>query len=532
MAPRKIWKLSSVSERYRLLAPIAQGGMAEVFMGLQIGSAGFEKPVAIKRLLPSLTSDARIVEMFLDEARLIASVSHPNVCEIYDLFIEGGCYHIAMEYLEGSNLAALIEACKAKGIAVPTPLAIHIVARTAEGLSATHQLRRPDGSAIEIVHRDVSPDNIMLTFDGQVKLVDFGVARLASSPSRTEVGVVRGKCAYMSPEQVEAKSLDARSDVFSLGVVLHELLSGQPLFAEPLPYATMENVLALPIPEIERRRELPDEVRALVKRALERDPERRVRSARELAEGLEAALARSAVRPTGADLARFLGSVIDASKRSNSAALESLEGETTEKLARRERTEGDSTGEPIRRPGTIRYQAPHGRRWMRAAIAIASCISIAAAGVGAWFALGRGRATEGAPSAQVAPPAPLTRAEETARPAGGTSNLEDPRPPDSTAGGGVRAAEEDELRTAVADPGVAAPKVRSATKRTGKLTLDTVPWAHIYFGNRMLGTTPLVEVELPAGRQRLRAINPARHLDRTIDVRIRPRETTTEKLVW
>ncbi|HUS68886.1 MAG TPA: serine/threonine-protein kinase, partial [Kofleriaceae bacterium] len=212
----------AVSRRYQVLGQLDQGGMGEIFLARVSGAAGFSKEVVIKRLRRGLAAEPSYVARFLDEARMLASLSHPNVCQIHDLFVEGGEFYLAMEYLDGLPLAAL---------ARPLPLAMlcGLAAQVCEGLEYVHGLRRADGQPAGIVHRDVSPENVVVTVSGAAKIVDFGIARANDSARRTPCNMVRGKVAYMAPEQMRGQALDGRCDLYALGKVLEAAGDGDAL---------------------------------------------------------------------------------------------------------------------------------------------------------------------------------------------------------------------------------------------------------------------------------------------------------------
>ena len=213
--------------QYELLEQIAVGGMAEVFKGRVVAAEGFEKLVAIKRILPDLAEDERFVKMLLTEARIHSALSHRNIVQIHDLGIsEDGEYFIVLEYVEGYDLRMIIEQIHGAGEIIPEALSLHIAAEIAQGLHFAHELRGPDGQALGLVHRDVTPSNILISFAGEVKLSDFGLAKRRHD--RSVVGSLKGNLAYMSPEQAMQAELDRRTDIFSLGAVLFELLTGTP----------------------------------------------------------------------------------------------------------------------------------------------------------------------------------------------------------------------------------------------------------------------------------------------------------------
>ena len=209
--------------RYETVATLATGGMAEILLGRLVGPSGFERPVVIKRILRHLARQQAFVKMFLDDARIIATIRHPNVVHVQELGQQDGELYLVMEYLEGETLSALVRRLVARGEALDFGLAAHILAEACAGLNAAHELR--------IVHRDVSPQNVFITYDGHVKVIDFGIAKSADSIARTEAGQLKGKLEYMSPEQCRGEGVDPRSDTFSVGIVLYELTTKRRLFA-------------------------------------------------------------------------------------------------------------------------------------------------------------------------------------------------------------------------------------------------------------------------------------------------------------
>ncbi len=234
--------------RYELLKRIAAGGMGEVYLARQAGLEGFEKLLVVKVLLPNLAEDSEFIAMFLDEARIAARLDHPNIGQIYDLGEVDGAYYIAMEYIRGDDVVRLWKQARLKKKPVPMALAARIAADAAAGLDYAHKATGADNEPLNLVHRDVSPQNILVTFDGGVKLIDFGVAKAAGRMSHTTTGTIKGKYAYMSPEQISGGDIDHRSDVFALGVVLYEMLTSVRLFKRDTEVATLQAVSACDIP--------------------------------------------------------------------------------------------------------------------------------------------------------------------------------------------------------------------------------------------------------------------------------------------
>ncbi len=277
--------------KYSLVAKLATGGMAEIFLARLQGAAGFEKLVCVKRLLPHLSKDQQLVTMFLAEARIAAQISHPNVCSVFELGEIEGKHFIAMEYLEGLPLS-----CFRRTDMYPGHPEAGLVAglgiQACEGLHHAHNLRRPDGSLLEVVHRDVSANNLFATVDGVVKVLDFGIAKVQDASVRTTTGSVKGTYAYMAPEQLRGERLDRRTDVFALGAVLWELFARTHLFKRETDFLTFQAITTDPIPDIcEMRPDVPPELADVIARALSRDREQRWPTARAMGEALARAVA-------------------------------------------------------------------------------------------------------------------------------------------------------------------------------------------------------------------------------------------------
>jgi len=271
--------------RFLLVDRVAIGGMAEVFAAVRRGDPP-GRYYAVKRILPTLAEDRELVRMFLDEARLVVQLEHPGIVPVHELGRQEAGYYIAMDYVAGRDLRALVDRARTAGERLPVSLGAHVVWRVADALDHAHRRRDAKGAELRVVHRDVSPANVLVGFDGSVRIIDFGIAQAAfrSGPHRA---VLRGKFAYMSPEMVRGLPVDRRSDVFSLGVVLHELLTGERLFTGPTELAVMERVRAADVrPPSARNPAVSRALDAVVLRALAREPERRYAWASELRDAL------------------------------------------------------------------------------------------------------------------------------------------------------------------------------------------------------------------------------------------------------
>ncbi|MBK7865022.1 MAG: serine/threonine protein kinase [Archangiaceae bacterium] len=469
--------------------------MAELFLARITGEAGFEKTCVVKRVLPHLAASSEFVEMFLDEARTAARLDHPGIVQIFDLGREGDDYFIAMEYLAGEDLFAVFNRAAELGEPVPVEIALRLIASAAEALHSAHTHRRDDGTELGIVHRDISLSNLMLTYRGAVKVLDFGIARAADRVQRTSPGRVRGKVGYMSPEQTLGQSLDRRTDVWALGVCLYELLTSERLF----PGRAFEEVAArirtvdVPPPSL-RRRDVPAAVDTAVLRALARDPEARFSTAQQLAEELERQVA--GTTPT-AHLGRYLRHLFGDERAERqlrlSSAAEPSHRPPTLDLAAEGATETVSQTAPqleAAHPEAPRARAP--RRWWPGA---AAALLLAAALAGAW--VGRDRLAAVKPEAV----APLPEVAQQGAP---------PVEPTQTALAPAPAAPQEQVERPPAAPAPVARAVRPRPPRPaaarepravelGSLTLVTAPFAVASVAGRELGTTPLFRSPLPAG---------------------------------
>ncbi|MCA9516424.1 MAG: serine/threonine protein kinase [Myxococcales bacterium] len=274
--------------RYKLIRRVSLGGSAEIYKAKAFGERGFEKVVALKRILPHAEENPEFVRMFVDEAQLVAQLDHPLIAKLYELGHARGSTYIAMEYIYGRDLQELQRTLRDAGRTAPLALVAAVGAQAAEALAYAHAFVDTRGIPLRIVHRDVSPQNLMVTDAGAVKLIDFGIARFVGRDAVTETGVVKGKHAYMSPEQVRGQPLDGRSDLFSLGVILYELVTGRRLFKAESVIETLEQVTAGDVPPLGL--DCPPELRRWIMRCLSKRPEDRPRDGRVLAQGLRDAL--------------------------------------------------------------------------------------------------------------------------------------------------------------------------------------------------------------------------------------------------
>lgn len=296
--------------RYQLLRQLGAGGMAEVFLARQTAVAGFEKRVVVKRILPHLSTDERFIEMFLDEAKVAARIAHPNVVQIFDVGQINGRYFIAMEFVNGWDLSTLLRTCVRRGEPLPVHLAARICADVCAGLQAAHEYTDDSGRAQPIIHRDVSPHNVIISTEGQAKLADFGIAKAPDSKNRTPADGFKGKMMYMAPEQAnpaEGQVLDARADLFPMGLILYEALTLEHTFKRVNDFQTMRAMLEEPVPRLaDKLPGVPARAQAIIDRALARERDQRYPSAAALRSDLEALVADTGQRATGTDLAAWV----------------------------------------------------------------------------------------------------------------------------------------------------------------------------------------------------------------------------------
>jgi eukaryotic-like serine/threonine-protein kinase len=293
--------------RYEVLGHLGAGGMAEVLLARQRGPHGFERAVVIKRILPHLAADKELVELFLDEARIIANLRHPNLIQVLELGSDENGPYLVMEYLEGESLAGLCRRLALRDEELPPGLAAHIVAEACAGLHAAHETTTPDGQALELVHRDISPENIFVTYAGAVHVIDFGIAATTTRVSRTETGMVRGKVEYLAPEQVRGEPLDRRTDVFALGIVLFETASGRRAYRRPNHAQAMMAIVSEPAPRLAVVQPgAPAALDAICARALSKEPSDRFQTAADMRRELIAYIRRQTIEDGGERLARLM----------------------------------------------------------------------------------------------------------------------------------------------------------------------------------------------------------------------------------
>ena len=262
--------------KYYLLERINVGGMAEVFKAKTFGVEGFERLLAVKRILPNIAEDEEFITMFIDEAKIAVQLQHANIAQIFDLGKVDESFFIALEYVNGRDLRSIFDRMRNKAESLPIAMACYVIMQVCEGLDYAHNKRDAQGRELHLVHRDISPQNVLIGYEGECKLIDFGIAKAAGKASKTQAGILKGKFGYMSPEQVRGLPIDRRSDIFAVGIVLYELLTGERLFIGESDFSTLEKVRNVEIqPPSSYNKKIPQELERVVLKALARDPDDR-----------------------------------------------------------------------------------------------------------------------------------------------------------------------------------------------------------------------------------------------------------------
>ncbi len=313
--------------KYYLLDRIAAGGMAEVFRAKAFGVEGFERIVAVKRILPSIAADTDFITMFIDEAKLAVQLNHANIAQIFDLGKVGESYFIALEYVHGKDVRALFDRLVQLEERAPVELSCYVAMKICEGLDYAHHRRDPSGRPLELVHRDVSPQNMLISFEGDVKLIDFGIAKAAGKEGRTRAGILKGKFGYLSPEQVLGSEVDRRSDIFGVGIVLHELLTGERLFVGDSEFSTIEKVRSAEItPPHLVNGDVSEGLSRIVMKALSRNPNKRYQTALGLQDDLQRFLREQEEPFTRRELSAFMRDLFPEHAEDDQEAVGDLRG--------------------------------------------------------------------------------------------------------------------------------------------------------------------------------------------------------------
>ncbi len=567
------WSSGDAVGRYTLLAKIATGGMAEIWLAKQAGPRGFEKVVVIKRIVDSLSADPEFVEMFLDEARIAAQLNHPNIVQIYDLGEHAGAYYIAMEYLPGENLSAIARAAMKAGAMLPIAHAVKIVSAAAEGLGHAHSRHGVKGEHLNVVHRDVSPQNIIITYDGLVKLVDFGIAKAANRGSQTMGGQIKGKVAYMAPEQATGQVIDRRADLFSLAIVLYELVTKTRLFHREDQFQALTAVTsAEPVqPANVRNPEVPPELSHILSIALQKNPDDRYQDAAAFHSALEGWLKVQPNSPTANDIGEFMHKLFAQRINARAKLIETASmGELTPSAARdaiRNDTDHSMPGRTGNRTAMRAQPAP-----ARAALVlIPSALALVLAGILLARMLikrddprpadAQGQTTKGqstAPLPQIGtlvvetdPPgadvlvdganvgkSPVTLTDQKLGKYEISATMAGHKSMGTTltlaeAGGKAKVLLPLPVEVAEVKPAPAPQQPKKAPAppvAMGKLSISTQPWTKVMLNGKALGDTPLIDQPLPAGKHLLKLVNDEKGISTSVEVEVKAGQTTKKVL--
>jgi len=524
--------------RYTVIHRIARGGMAELFLAEASDLPSVRRVVVIKRMLPELARALGYREMFLNEARILAALGHPNVVQVIEVGQDGdgdsdgdggggGGPFIAMEHVEGESLATIMAVHQAPAAPLPLEHVLHLAGGILSGLHYLHERRDPDGRPLHLIHRDVSPRNVLCSYEGTVKLIDFGIARAANLPGATRHGSVKGTVPYMSPEQCRGLQLDRRTDVFSTGVILHEMTVGQRLFQGEGEFDLFKQIVEGQIPRPGAlRADCPPELEAVIMKALAKRPADRFQSAGDMLDAIEQLGRRLDLHPSTRAMRAFMhqrfaeriAAVQSVRERAAGGAAGALTGIT------RSAAGLDAVDQP-EVPPSVEAEVARPRRAARRRIgaAVLALAMLGGAGAIAWRLAARGgpaREVTGLPAAPS--PTPATAPPAPAAP--------ERRPPEAPGATPARAAS---LR---------APAVPAAPRRTraaaqpaagasggaGRLVLDSKPWCQVAIDGEPRGPTPLV-LELPAGPHRVVLSNEEFHIDRSAVIVVEPNQTVKRR---
>jgi serine/threonine-protein kinase len=534
--------------KYELISRLAAGGMAEIFLARTKSIQGFEKYLVIKKILRNRTSDPEFVRMFLDEARVAATLDHPNIVQIYDVGHVDSEYFIAMEYLRGHNLIEIVRAGAKLGYSKP-PLehVMSVLTGVCAGLHYAHDKRDFQGRPLDIVHRDVTPQNIVVSFDGAVKIVDFGIAKAATREVETLAGTLKGKIGYMSPEQCRGQSVDRRSDLFAVGIILYELTTGKRLYHERSDFETLKKIIEGPVPS---PRDIlpfyPAALNAIVSRCLQKNAEDRYQTARDLHADLDA-FARDNQLVTGTvPLAQYMERVFAdelAAQKGDSAGIAFAAASSTNA------SQPSYLGETSRRSSKVDVPLEAARRAhlvTRALQAVAAVLLVVAGGLFVWW---RTKPPEGmappqpiavapAPAPQAPPPAPTGAVPPAAAPGAAVPGAQPAPgapvaqlPPGATTAPGAAPG-------AVPVPGQPlAPVGPAHTKPAAKpgdahLTVASDPRCEVLVDGTPYGATPLIDLAVPAGKHVIILLNSQAGIKETQKVTLTTGQLWTRSFQW
>jgi serine/threonine protein kinase len=463
--------------QYILLEKVAAGGMAELFKAKKIGIEGFERVLAIKRILPHLSSDEEFINMFIAEAKLVARLSHKNIAQVYDFGKIGQNYFIAMEYIRGKDLRGILKRCNEKNIKLPVALTVFIAKEVSSALSYAHRQKDSMGRNLNIIHRDVSPQNILISYEGEVKVVDFGIAK-AGTHSKTITGVLKGKLSYMSPEQAWGKPIDHRSDIFSLGIVLYEMLTGERLFKGSTEINTLEKVREAKVEIFPSsiNANLPPELDVKVLKALAKEVTNRYQDASAMEADLGDTLFKLSSPDPAPLLKQFMHDLFQADIETEHKS-EMQEETMSIQFARKAKAEEMKSrkAETIKRTPGLQSPSQKKRKVFPYVISVSLVVSIIVAALMFW--INRSENT-----LFPVPVPPVVNTVETKKPEMQINKQTDKQ--------------QSEVRKTDIEEG------------RGGVTINAFPWADVYLNGKAYGTTPQTVRDLKAGTYKVRLQNP------------------------
>ena len=482
---------------YILLEKVASGGMAELFKAKKLGIEGFERVLAIKRILPHISSDKEFIDMFIAEAKLVAHLNHKNIGQIYDFGKIGENYFIAMEYIKGKDLRALLNRCEERNTTMPVELAVFIAKEVLSALGYAHKQKDSFGRDLKLIHRDVSPQNILISYEGEVKVIDFGIAK-AETQSHTKTGTIKGKLAYMSPEQAWGNPIDHRSDIFSLGIVIYEMITGKRLFKGTTEIKTLEMVREAKAETFSPSlvAVIPSELESIVMKALSKDVKSRYQDASDMERYLGSVLFELSSAAPGSILKKLMNDMfrdeIEAENRTVAEdATRSIKYENRVVSIPKESKENKPQVQLERKPQPVKKSFSY-------VLSGAALIFVLVAVFLIWPDItGEKRTSSLIPAEQVSNMA------DQKKPIPEATEQQAPLSQEQVAHPGQQNQKE-ESRESKEETTTKAP--REAVN--GSMTINAIPWAEIYINEKHYGTTPKTIETLKAGDYRVRLENP------------------------
>jgi serine/threonine-protein kinase len=517
--------------RYVLHYLLGRGGMGSVYLSRLVGAEGFERWVAVKQLHEHLADDPNIVSMFLDEARTSARLSHPNVVQVTDFGVEGRAPYLVMEYVSGENLSVINRRCRKRGTPLPIPLSVRVLAWACEGLHHAHELKDDAGQPMGLVHRDVSPQNVLVSYDGVVKVTDFGIAKVAHrAGSLTKPGQLKGKAAYMAPEQVQGLPIDRRADVFALGIVLYEATTGRRLFQSDNEFESLRRIKDGDItsPRIVDKL-FPEGLEQIVLRALATRAEDRYQTAREMQRDLEQFLGKSGDLVGSAELADFMEETFADRRKTREERLRAVPSSTSPRpsFVPNLDTPVSMTGVPPMVPGGSLFTAPGSRRRPWTLLAAVAAAALCLGGLTVWLFVGSSIDAEGVVGASVGAAGPIGDAGPAADAGRPARAIDAGGPAVAPAAGDVGPA------AVAAETGAAERPAPTKGHRQpppsgppGTLSIMATPWCDVYLDGRSLGRTPIIRRQVPSGRHSLRLLPLGQGPPHRRSIVVRPGEET------